>query len=572
MEVVPEVSIIQAVVLCLLLSVGACASVLDDLAKSRDYQSCRESSYDRAGGNADGSQGNPIKVGETRTIFDVKCAGEISHIWFTFDPYDKDTLSNIILRMYWDDEKSPSVETPMGAFFGQGHGKFYSFDSLCVSVGNDAGLNCFWPMPFNKHAVITVENASDNPVNMFYYQFDYKKFAAPRGDSLYFHAQYRQAKPELSKDNYVALEAKGRGHYVGMFYYIRGNSEGWWGEGDDMIFIDDDTWPPSLHGTGMEDYFCHAWGMKEGQSYARYGAPLFEVFKTKIGNENTAYRWHLEDAITFKKSIRVTHEHGTNNDRNDDFSSVAFWYQTHPHAAFPALPSKFERLSFTDKKDALIREKKFAECHAMLKNFADRAVDTDAAISARLDMSEVYAAEGRKQDALAILAPYVGPIPVHDWTDKAALLVKKLRLNEISVPESDTWIVDGPDGRANFGEAGGSKCFRSDTAGKSPYLYFRVHDDKLRKSKKNLVLEVEYYSTGSGRLETHYNSALGDNIAARYHPAEILPMDGRPGWHTARIAMPEARLRGVQNAGADLRLTNPDGDLCVRKVSVSLAQ
>lgn len=375
-----------ALILMLMLCHTGNAGVLEDLAQPRDYTSHRVSSYATDGGNADGGQATPLKPGEFRVVADITGPGEIAHIWFTLAPFDKDVLSNLILRMYWDDEATPSVEAPIGAFFGLGHGKEASFDSLPISVGNKKGLNCFFPMPFNKRARITLGNQSDQTMQAIYYYVDYKRFPKPHDDILYFHAQYRQEKPALGREPFVAFEARGRGHYVGQFYYIRSNSGGWWGEGDDIIHVDDHV----LYGTGMEDYFGGAWGMTPGQSFMRFGAPLFEVYMVGYGNENTAYRWHLEDAITFRQSIRVTHEHGSENDRNDDFFSVSFWYQTHPRAPFPPLPSKWERLSFHDRKQALLEQKEWGRYRALLQDFLNRANDAEALETVKKELEESY--------------------------------------------------------------------------------------------------------------------------------------------------------------------------------------
>jgi len=385
---VPPVRYLLAI-LALAIPAAAHSSVLNGLASPRGYTSHRVSSYATDGGNADGGQARPMKPGEFRVVADIKGPGEIAHIWFTLAPFDKDVLCNLILRMYWDDEPTPSVEAPIGAFFGLGHGKLSSFDSLPISVVNERGLNCFFPMPFNRRARITLGNQSGQTMQAIYYYVDYRRFSGPQKDILYFHAQYRQAKPALGRDPYVAFEAAGRGHYVGQFYYIRSNSGGWWGEGDDIIQVDGDV----LYGTGMEDYFGGAWGMKPGQTFSRFGAPLFEVYMVGYGNENTAYRWHIEDAIAFRKHIRFTHEHGSENDRNDDFFSVSFWYQTHPRAPFPPLPSKWDRMSFHDRKQSLLEQKRWADYRALLQDFMERATDKEALETVKNDLEESYRLE-----------------------------------------------------------------------------------------------------------------------------------------------------------------------------------
>lgn len=544
----------------------ACAGPLDDLAKPRGYQSHRISSYDRAGGNGDGGQGNPLKVGETRTLADIKGPGEICHIWFTFAQFDKDTLGNLILRMYWDGEKTPSVEAPIGAFFGLGHGKEYSFDSVPFSVLNNRGVNCFFPMPFKRSARVTIENQSDQQLWALYYYINYKSFDSPRPDDLCFHAQYRQAKPELSRDNYLALDAKGKGHYVGMFYYIRSNSGGWWGEGDDMICIDGNP-EHVLYGTGMEDYFGGAWGMKPGQSFARFGSPLFEVYMTGDGNENTAYRWHLEDAIAFDKSISVTHEHGSNNDRNDDFFSVAFWYQTEPHAPFHALPSKFERLSYADKKKALLDAKKYSEYRAMVSDFVQRALDPEARLASLLDLSRSFVSEGDNDGARDTLVRLLGPIPVQGWADRIRKTAEELGLPPIGIPDSDFWVVNCGDGRAVLDAKAGSNCYRTDKANHSPFIYMKSRVPDLRNTEKDLVLEIEFFGQAGVRAE--YNAVV-EGAPVSYRAVSTPGAQGSSGWRTVRIDLPAARFSGSQNCEADLRLSSLEGDLYVRKVSVSV--
>jgi hypothetical protein len=322
------------------------AGVLDDLPNFKDFKAARLSSYDPTGGNADGRHDWPIQPGETRPIAEIQGAGAIVHVWTTIASKDKNHLKNLVLRMYWDGEKAPSVEAPIGDFFGLGHARYYQYWSTPIQIGVDKGLNCFWRMPFSNGARITVSNEGPVPVEAFYYYVDYQKYDAPRNESGRFHAVYRQAYPCPKGANYVILEAEGRGHYVGCNLSVHNRAGGWWGEGDDMIYVDGDE-KPSLYGTGSEDYFCGAWCY--GESFSQpfsgpyFGNPLNDGGHTQNALWNV-YRYHLEDPIPFRKSIRVTIEHGHANNRNDDFSSVAYWYQTEPHAAFPPLAKPAERL------------------------------------------------------------------------------------------------------------------------------------------------------------------------------------------------------------------------------------
>jgi hypothetical protein len=250
---------------------------LSNLPHAKDYVQHRVSSYDRSGGNGDA---RTIAAGETLTLLDEAGPGLITHVWVTIASDDPNHLKALVLRMYWDGDASPSVEAPIGDFFGLGLGDYHLYQSLALSVGADKALNSFFPMPFQKHARITVTNEGTQRTDAFYFNIDYRAYTKPLpGDLLYFHAQYRQAAPahgwtnqwrsngdaiindkkNLNGDgNYVWMEATGRGHFVGVTMSVLENQDGWWGEGDDMFFVDGEALP-SINGTGSEDYFLGAW-------------------------------------------------------------------------------------------------------------------------------------------------------------------------------------------------------------------------------------------------------------------------------------------------------------------------
>jgi len=334
---------------------------LSSLPQAKDYVQKRASSYDRSGANADF---RTIAAGETLALLDDDGPGIISHVWFTIASGDPNHLKALVLRMYWNGESTPSVETPVGDFFGLGLGDYHLYHSFPLSVGSDKALNSFFPMPFQKHARITVTNEGLRKVDAFYFNIDYRAYGKPLPpDLLYFHAQYRQSAPAhgwttqwrsngdpLVNDkknlngegNYVWMEATGRGHFVGVTMAVLQNQDGWWGEGDDMFFVDGEALP-SINGTGSEDYFLGAWDFGGHQfSYGLFGAPL--VGAERAGGRWSLYRFHLDSPIPFTKSLRATIEHGHANHRSDDYFSVAYWYQTEPHAAFPALPPLEERI------------------------------------------------------------------------------------------------------------------------------------------------------------------------------------------------------------------------------------
>ena len=227
---------------------------LDNLPFLRNYTSARASSADTSGANDDGNGRNRIRPGETRTIASLTGPGVISHLWFTINTTDRWHLKNIVLRMYWDGENTPSVETPIGDFFGLGLGKYFLYESGPLSVGSQKALNSYFPMPFRRSATITVTNEGDQPAASFYHNIDYEKHQSLPDDLGYFHAQYRQAAPFLG---WTKDWVRNGGHFVGVTHRILQNQGDWWGEGDDMFFIDGAT-VPQINGTGSEDYYLGA--------------------------------------------------------------------------------------------------------------------------------------------------------------------------------------------------------------------------------------------------------------------------------------------------------------------------
>jgi hypothetical protein len=328
----------------------ASGDLLSGLTKPHDYVLKRISSYDRTGGNDDY---RPLAPGETLTLLDETGPGEISHVWITIASEEKFHLKKMVLRMYWDSERSPSVEAPVGDFFGLGLGQYILYQSVPLSVGGDKALNCFFPMPFQKHARITLTNEGRQRGEAVYWNIDMRAYkSALSADTLYFHAQYRQAVPNKAfpgnkvnldgKENYVWMEAVGRGHFAGVTMSVIENQDGWWGEGDDMFFVDGEKLP-SINGTGSEDYFLGAWDFGgKSFAYGLFGAPI--VGAELQGGRWSVYRFHLDSPVPFTKSMRATIEHGHANDRGDNFYSVAYWYQSEPHGAFPALPAVEIRL------------------------------------------------------------------------------------------------------------------------------------------------------------------------------------------------------------------------------------
>ncbi len=347
-------------------SMTALAQGLAELATPLEGRSMRTSSSHRLedgtydpNSNWDNSN---VKPGDTKVMADLTGPGEITHIWMTFlapDPQEwaKNGAANhqeILLRIYWDGCENPDVEAPVGEFFACGFGQRMEVKSLPVIVDDGDSYNCFWRMPFQKSARIEVVNQSVKDIALLYYNIDWvqKTIAA---DTPYFCAQYNQEFPVTPGKDYVILDAEGKGHYVGTTLFVRSRSPEWFGEGDEKVYIDGEE-KASIWGTGTEDYFLAAWGLQKN-STPYFGTPWAEDWGV-LGQRTGAYRWHIQDPILFTKSIRFTIEHygwlppdenpkgkrDSWNEREDDFASVAYWYQTGPAKRFAHVPSAKERV------------------------------------------------------------------------------------------------------------------------------------------------------------------------------------------------------------------------------------
>ncbi len=291
-----------------------------------------------------------IEKGTVFTMAEIDGPGAIQHIWMTPTGHWR----FLIFRIYWDGEKDPSVEVPVGDFFGNGWGVFTHISSLPVAANPGSAFNCYWEMPFRKSCRITMENIGENDITL-YYQIDYALTEVP-SDAGYFHAQFRRVNPLPYKSVYTILDGvKGWGHYVGTYLAWGVNNNGWWGEGEIKFFMDGDDKFPTICGTGTEDYFCGSYNFENQvtHQYQDFNSPysgLAQVIRPD-GLYNSQqrfglYRWHIMDPVRFEKDLRVTIQalgwraDGRYLPLQDDMASVAYWYQTEPHAAFPKLPER----------------------------------------------------------------------------------------------------------------------------------------------------------------------------------------------------------------------------------------
>jgi hypothetical protein len=333
--------------ICLLslAAAGALAqpALLENLAALPDFESHRITSADPTGGNNDWRM---LAPGQTLVLADVQGPGCIVHLRDNITSHEAHHLQFHVLRMYWDGEKEPSVEAPVGDFFGVGFGFTEKMSSALICIDQQPGKptdptafgaarNCYFPMPFKRSARMTITNEGQQP-SQHWFEVNYRTYRKVPRDQGYFHAQYRQATPP-PEGPYTILEAQGRGMLVGCVLSVKNNDGGWWGEGDEIVFIDGKH---VIQGTGSEDYFCESYGLRLG-CFPYFGVTLLEEPYT------TAYRWHVPDPVAFKKSLRFQIEHGNGSPpfrSGNYYYSVAYWYQTEPHAPFPKLPDPPERV------------------------------------------------------------------------------------------------------------------------------------------------------------------------------------------------------------------------------------
>ena len=322
--------------------------MLDGLMSLKKAATGRASSWDRTGRNKDWV---PVPAGESLVLADIKGPGKITHIWLT----QPDHYRECLIKITWDNAKNPSVLCPLGDFFCLGHGIVNSFQSLLFSASTSSNnefnkgcaLNSYVQMPFKERALVELINQGGEMHRQYFY-IDYETYEKPVENAGYFHAEFRRANPfggwghEITvntteadiankektawENNYVILDTKGSGHYIGCNLSVTNFQGTWWGEGDDMIWVDGYKWPPDIHGTGSEDYLNQAWGMQDN-AFLRSGSSIYEH---NTGGYQTGYVFHVENPVYFSREIKVTIEHGHGNHLANEMSSAAYWYAENP--------------------------------------------------------------------------------------------------------------------------------------------------------------------------------------------------------------------------------------------------
>lgn len=364
-------------------------------------RSRRSSSWDRTGGNWDFVV---VAPGQTVVLLEHDGPGCVTHLYCALAFPEITDYRDAILRCFWDGEDTPSVEVPLGDFFALAHGRIRHLQSALVTVnpgfGSSHGLNAYFPMPFASGARITLEHRGDAPLGgalpALWYHVDYETYdAPPPGDTLRFHAQWRQERPTVAVGehpnrqlhagrnldgtaNYTALEARGAGQMVGLVLQVNNVAGGWYGEGDDMVFVDGEAFPPSIHGTGTEEIF--GGGACPSREYAGPYTGFHLVESPDFAGLVGAYRWFVHDPIRFTRELRWTVEHGHANNFANEYASVAYWYQGEPHAPFPALPSRDALRPPLPPVYDEAREAFFAAARAAIASMPSRELERVAAI------------------------------------------------------------------------------------------------------------------------------------------------------------------------------------------------
>ncbi len=324
-----------------------------------------------------------IEPGQTVRLADLEGPGIIRHFWFTAKSDDPRLYAGMVLRIWWDGEAEPSIETPLGDFFGVGFGeerpvRSAAIEMIPAGMPGHAALNCWLPMPFES-ARIEIENQSPEVMALFHI-INWEKVNRLPADAGRLHAQWRRSNPVERGHHHTAVKARGKGRFAGLICSIRRLEPGAWVEGGDDFYVDisEDEWAaletwdpekvrdperrpapdersianqpmgpvrPTLPGIGAEDYFGQSWGFREGEQWPYHGVSLGPEEEDPHGRLS-AYRFHMADPIRFEKNLfMILRNHGWDvQARADDITTVAFWYQEEPHLGFPVLPPVQDRI------------------------------------------------------------------------------------------------------------------------------------------------------------------------------------------------------------------------------------
>ncbi|NIA16189.1 MAG: DUF2961 domain-containing protein [Nitrospiraceae bacterium] len=283
-----------------------------------------------------GAPCRPFKPGETVDLADIEGPGTIRHIWMTISNRSPQTLRSFVIRAYWDGQEHPSIECPLGDFFGFAHGKVASYQSAAHSLGKNAGMNIWLPMPFLKRAHVTLTNETDEN-HVIFYQIDYTIDDPHPADVGRMHILFNRQNPTIEKQDFELLpQRNAKGRYLGSIVGVRALTDDWWGEGEIKVFMDGDQEFPTICGTGTEDWVGLSYGLQQ-TPFMYHGANLSQ------GRYHSMYRWYLPDPIAWRESCRITIQQIAWRkglaETHDDWSTATFWYEPVPSAPLPPMPT-----------------------------------------------------------------------------------------------------------------------------------------------------------------------------------------------------------------------------------------
>ncbi|HMD84188.1 MAG TPA: glycoside hydrolase family 172 protein [Terriglobia bacterium] len=322
----------------------------------------------------------PLKAGEQVVLAEVRGAsGTVRRIWATISDRSPAMLRGLKIEMFWDGSTKPAVSAPFGDFFGQGSGHMSAFESALFASPEARSFNCYVPMPFRSGMKIVLSNESGKDLQLLFYDVDYTLGDDHGPEDLYFHAYFRRENPtSLQRDFEILPQVHGKGRFLGTSLCVLADTQKyvdkWWGEGEVKVYLDGDSGWPTLAGTGTEDYIGTGWGIQRAYADLYQGSPSVDSGKMQF----CFYRFHIPDPIYFRADARVTiqqigfnPEHPASDplnhtgapiykagpglverkkgefgtfERQDDWSSVAYFYLDKPDDDLPPIDTPEQRM------------------------------------------------------------------------------------------------------------------------------------------------------------------------------------------------------------------------------------
>ncbi len=546
------------------------------------------------------SASGAIKPGQTTTILKVDGERAITAIKVKMDlpgsdkdkdiPRDlvlqiqRDILRDLVLRITWDGEDSPSVFTPLGDFFGSAPG-VNKYKSLPLGM-TDKGFYCYWYMPFASSALVEVSN-NGQAEHSVSFEITHAPLKRPIAELGRFHACWHRdanlpSDPDRRAIDWTLLKVRGLGRFVGVELHVWNPKGGWWGEGDEKFYVDGEKFP-STFGTGSEDYFGYAWcnPTEFGNCY----------HNQTIGSGNRGHisvnRWHITDNLPFQRSFEGAIEKYYPNDRPTLYDCVAYWYQAEPHTSWNVEKEFAGKLGgYLELYRFFEHAKSYAAADAIepLRKTYDRLAGDADLVNHRdrmtLAMARIEKVAGKHERCDMLMQPLIERLTIpfidRDLTGEFRDVLPRTAAKD---EQASTLLVselvtdrDG-DGSVKRIMKDGRWCIATECSSGRRYVYFALPgNSKFRKSDRTVQMRITYYYSGDNLPSVHYDSFYGDGAKGYYHATEKAAPPDAPGWNTAVISCPRARLDGHQNGRSDFRIVGPeDKDIYIADVRMGFS-